>query len=439
LTRLSIILFLGCATSALAQIGEYGGPSILTRGQAPSTQSGEPMISFRPYVAVNGIYDSALTGILTDKQGLATTTDAAGVEGQVGVYGYRGWKKTLVGLDYRGDYRHYSKKTYYDGTDQTLTLGLSRQLARHLQLILRETGGTYSRGYGLYNGMGFIDFSSMQIPANEIFDNRVYYLDTAADVVYQKTARLSFSGGGDGFLARRRSSALFGVSGYAARGEVAYRMSRFSTVGVDYRFTHYEFTRAFGSSDVHDVGVNYALRLSRKWELALRLGGSRLESLFLNRVAIDPVIAALTGIRTGIEASYRVHFVPDYSARLNRSFQHASLTFSYSRQVSPGNGMYLISANEAASGNFSYTGIRKWNFGANAGYGKLHPIMQVMNDYTSYYGGVGVTRQLRHDFHLIARLDARKYHVPGSTINWNPYRATVGFAYSPGDIPLSLW
>lgn len=423
----------------LAQIGGYGGPSILTRGQAPSTQSGEAMIAFRPYVAVNGIYDSALTGVTTNAEGLATSTDAFGMEAQIGAYGYRGWKKTLVGLDYRGNYRNYTSNTYYNGTDQMLTLGISRQATRHVQIVLRNMGGTFSRGYGMYNGAGFLDPSSMQVPNNELFDNRVYYLTTAADVIYQKSTRLSFSGGGDGFLARRRSASLFGVSGYGGRGEIEYRLSRFSTLGVDYRFTHFEFTKAFGSSDLHSVGLNYAIRPSRRWELAFRLGGSRLESLFLDKLAVDPVIAALTGIHWGIRASYRVRYMPDFSARLNRSFRHASLNFNYARQISPGNGIYLISSGETANISYSYTGVRKWNFGASGGYYKLRPVMQTMSNYKSYYGGVGATRQLKRSFHFIARFDARYYQIPGSTVNWNPYRATVGFAYSPGDIPLSLW
>lgn len=438
LTAVEFILFLACATSAPAQIGAYGGPSILTRGQVPSTQS-EAMIGFRPYVAVTSIYDTALTGIVTDQQGNPTPVNALGVEGQIGAYGYHGWKKTLLGLDYRGSFRHYTSNTYYDGTDQMLALSVSRQLSRHMQLQAQEMGGILSRGYGYYSNTGFMDTSSMQVPNNELFNNPVYYLASSADLVYQKSARLSFSGGGQGFMARHRSSSLFGVSGDGARGEVTYRLSRFSTVGVQYQFLHYGYTKAFGTSDIHNVALNYALRPTRRWELAVRLGGARMENLFLSRVAIDPIIAALTGIHAGIQAAYRVQYMPDIAARINRSFKHASLNLAYIRQASAGNGMYVISAQESTILSYTYTGIRGWNFGANAGFYKLHPLMQSISNYTTYYTGVGVTRQLKHDFHLIARFDARRISVPGSTLNWNPYRATIGFAYSPGEIPLSLW
>lgn len=436
LTALEFILFLACAMSAPAQIGGYGGPSILTRGQIPSTQNNEAMMGFRPYVSVNGIYDTDLVGLTTDQQGDAA---AFGVEGQIGVYGYRGWKKTLLGLDYRGAYRHYTSSTYYDGTDQQLALTVSRQLARHLQIDAREMGGILSRGYGFYNGIGFMDTSSMQVPNNELFNDPVYYLSSAADLVYQKSARLSFSGGGQGFMARHRSSSLFGVAGGGARGEIAYRLSRFSTVGVEYQFLHYGYTKAFGTSNMHDVALNYALRPTRRWEFAVRLGGNRLESLFLNRVAVDPIIAALTGIRNNIEAAYRVQYMPDISARISRSFKHASLNLAYMRQITPGNGMYLTSSGDTTSLSYSYTGIRRWNLGVNSSFNRLHPLVQTISNYTSYSAGVGVTRQLKHDFHLVARFEARYFRISGSTLNWNPYRATIGFAYSPGDIPLSLW
>ena len=76
-------------------------------------------------------------------------------------------------------------------------------------MTLREAGGTYSRGY-LLNTAGYYIPDLQGIPTNELFDNRVVYASTAMGVTYQKTARLSFNFEGEGFMMRRRSSALYG-------------------------------------------------------------------------------------------------------------------------------------------------------------------------------------------------------------------------------------
>src|SRR5204863_5375798 len=151
-----------------------------------------------------------------------------------------------------------------------------------------------------------------------LFDGRTLFLDTMADVTYQKTARLSFNFGGDGFLTRRRSSALYGVTGYRARGDMAYRTTRHATSGIAYDFTHFEFTKGFGGSDIHTLQLVQSFRIGRYWELAMKAGGSRVETLGLAQVTFDPVIAAITGRSTGVEVAYRITWAPSVDVRLTR-------------------------------------------------------------------------------------------------------------------------
>ena len=259
------------------------------------------------------------------------------------------------------------------------------------------------------------------------------------DLTYQKTARLSFNLGADGFLIRRRSSALYGVTGYRARADVAYRTSRYSTSGVAYDFSHFDFTKGFGSSDIHTVQLVQSFRIGRNWELAMRAGGARVETLNLAVVAIDPAIAAIIGRSQGIEAVYRINYVPAANVALSRKFHHGGLSFSYSRGVSPGNGLYLTSRQEAAAAGFSYTGVRKVNFGASAGYGSFGSLTQNLGAYSGLYGGAGFTYTLTRVVHFITRYDYRHYEVDQTALKRNSYRASIGFGFSPSDIPLSLW
>src|SRR5207245_823029 len=110
-----------------------------------------------------------------------------------------------------------------------------------------------------------------------------------------------------------------------------------------YDFTHFEFTRAFGATDIHAARLLVASRLSPSVELSLTGGASRVETLHLVQVAVDPDVAAITGQTTGINASYKVRYVPTIQARLSKKLTRSLLAFSYERAVSPGNGVYLTS------------------------------------------------------------------------------------------------
>jgi opacity protein-like surface antigen len=258
-------------------------------------------------------------------------------------------------------------------------------------------------------------------------------------VTYQKTARLSFNAGADAFVTRRRSSALYGFTGYRVRGDLAYRTSRYATTGVAYDFTHFEYTKGFGGSDIHTVQFVQSFRLGRYWELSARAGGSRVETLGLTRVAIDPVIAAIVGRSSAVEVIYRINWVPSADVTLTRAFRHASMSFDYQRGVTPGNGLFLTSRQEAATGSYTYTGIRKLNIGLQAGYSSIGSLTQTIGNYAGLTGGGGLTYNLTKALHFVTRYDYRHYDVDQTTFKRNTYRVTMGFAFSPGDVPLALW
>jgi hypothetical protein len=441
LNFLKAAAFFGFAAGLLAQTGAYGGPSVLSRGKAASNRDLGPASALRPYLYLNGIYDNGLTPVSVDQTGQVPRDDVYGGEAGVGLYGYRRWKQTLLGVDYRGNFRHYSRKTYYDGSDHALALDFTHQPSRRVTFGLRQSAGTFSRSFGWLPNPGIFDPTYSHIPADEIFDNRTNYLSTRGDLTWQKSLRLSFNAGGEGFMVRRRSNALFGVTGYTARGDISYRLGRHSTIGIDYNFLHFDFVRVFGASDLHMVAINYARRLSPTWEVALRLGGGRIETQSLRQVRIDPVVAAIIGQQVGIETFHQLHYVPHGGIRLAKTFRSANLQLAYDRTVSPGNGVLLTSRAEQARVSYSFTGLRYWNFGLNAGYSAMHSVTHLVGSYEGYHGGWGATRRLGKNFHAVARFDARRYDMGGLRQQFDRvmYRATLGIAFSPGDMPLSLW
>jgi hypothetical protein len=427
------------SVSDTGQDSDYGGPAILSRGATASLRAPADNVRIRPFVNFMASYDTGLTPVSVDENGQIPNIGSYGAEAQVGVLGFQRWKNSILGIDYRGDYRHYTQNTYFNGSDQRLSLIFKKMQSKRLEFTLRESAGIFQRGFYDFQGADLIDPNFANAPTAEIFDGRTYFLNTMGDMTYRKSARLSFNAGADGFVTRRRSNALFGLTGYRARGDMAYRTSRFSTSGIAYDFSHFEFTQSFGASDIHSVSFNQSFRLGRSWELSLRAGAARVETLGLTRVAVDPVIAAITGQSIGVEAFYRINWIPAAEAMLTRSFRHSSLTISYARGITPGNGIYLTSRQESVNGNFSYTGIRKWNLGISGGYVTFNSLMQNLGRFESYTGGAGATYTLGAGMHVIARYDYRHFDVQQSILRRDSYRASIGFGFSPGDLPLALW
>lgn len=419
-------------------MGEYTGPAVLSRGGGGGVAPLSP-ITFRPYVNLNAIYNSGLLGRQTRPDGTFDDSSLFGGEAAIGLYGYHAWKRTVVGLNYRGDYRRYNRATSLDRSNHFLSLGVTHRLSPHVEITLRQGAGSFSYNHGSFGTFGFFDPSFAQVPHDELLDSRTSYITSMADVSYIKSARLSFNFGGSGFTVRRQASALYGVTGATARTDVAYRLTRRTTVGVDYLFTHFGFDKAFGGSDMHSVAVDYSYQINRWWELALRGGAIRLETSYLGTVQIDPVVAAIIGRSTGYRAFYRKQLEPTFSVQLSRRFRGASAHAVYNYGTTPGNGLYLTSKQNSLAGGYSYTGMRRWSFGASVYYRDLSGVGQEIRDYRSTGGSANVTRMLgSRNLYLTARCDVRRT-IAGEDFRRNFRSVSIGFAYSPGDVPLRLW
>jgi len=374
-----------------------------------------------------------------DSAGNVVSRDAFGGAIDFGVNGYHNWRHTVLGIDYRGGVRHYNRLSYYDNTEHTLSLGVTHELSRKWALTLRQAAGTRSRSYGLYSGYAYFDPAFASVPADELFNSPVYYLSSLGDLTYPPLPRLSFNMGGTGLAARRRSKALAGVTGYSARGDMQYRVNRRVSLGADYQYTHYGYTRSFGNSEVHVAAANLAFELGRYWTFAVRAGGARVETLGLQRVAVDPIIAAIIGTASGLEVFYRKSYVPAGGAKLSRAFRRSTIALTADAGVSPGNGIYLTSRQQSAGIGYSYTGFRRLHLGVSAGYSKYASIGQALGRYESYNGGGGFTYRLVESLHLTARYDARRQEVSSTAYRRLGHQVALGIAFSPGDIPLSLW
>jgi hypothetical protein len=159
----------------------------------------------------------------------------------------------------------------------------------------------------------------------------------------------------------------------------------------------------------------------------------------LQTVALNPVIAALLGQTSTIQAFYREDIYPSGDISLTRRFKTANLNFFYDQSVVPGNGVYLTSKSENGGASYSYTGIRKVNISVTGGYNRLNSLGQGIQPYSSGTGGAGMTYTLPWSLHFVARYDYHYQQIEDLTYKHTGYRVSAGLTFSPGKVPLSLW
>ena len=433
-----IAIVLACCSTMTAQISKYLGPGVLSRGAGDIGQRAGQDVSMRYFVSADGIYDTGLQPYSVDGTGqLANVGALYGTEVSLGAYGVHNYHHSRLGLDYKGTYRHYPDNAFFDGTDHTLAIGYTHQKSRRLVFDLRQTAGTVSQGTTFTGALPILTDSVVN-PSSLLFDNRVEYLQSTLDVNFILTPHTILTFGGDGFGVWRKATGLIGMKGYSLHGEIQHRVTERTTLGVSYQHAHYDFPKAFGESDINSFSGTFATQLGQFWTVNLQGGAYMAEVQGLQRVAVDPEIAALLGVSSTVTTFYQKSVFPQWNASLNRRFHRANLSFQYASGVSGGNGVYLTSRSDTGIAGFSYTADRKWSFSAAAGYARMEGIGQGLQSYSQFTGGSGITYSITNPIQIFARYDARHQEIVDGVYLQNSYRATVGISFSPADVPISF-
>jgi hypothetical protein len=420
---------------------QYGGPAILARGEAPAAMAA-PQVDFRPYVEVGAVYDSGLAVVAVNSQGQIATANSLGASLVWGISGSHSWRHTRLGLDYRGGLYRYGQQAGYDSFENTLFLGLTQELSRHVKFLLRQGAGISNAIFPSTNLRETVPFdpSTAYVPITDYFNTRTTYLTSQMDLIYQRTLRLSFDFGGDLYLTRYTSTALYGFNGAVAHGDVQYRLGRHSTIGAQYLYDHFWYPRIYGGTNVNAVLATYGLRLSRTVEVTGFAGFMRIETLNITSAPVDPVIAALLGISSAPEVSHTINYRPDLAGRFSKTFHKGVLYVNGGHSVNPGNGLFLTSTLTQVAVGYAYTGLRRWSFAAGAGQEWANTISLVNGTYSDTNQSVTLSRQLIPSVHLILSYMARQFRSPQfPNYDRNASESRVAIGYSPGDIPIRVW
>jgi hypothetical protein len=437
LSRTIALILFACPLFA-----QFSGPSILSRGEAPTTMT-EHKIKFRPYLGLTGRYSSGLLEVgLTETGDLVNSASYGGMLSW-GIAGMQKWKRTTLGLDYSGSGSRYNEKPAFGSIEQSFLLGVTHQFSRHIGMSLRESAGVFSRNFGLLGLSPSVQFDPTRtsyVPKTDYFDNRTIYSSTQADLTIQKSSRLSFSMGGDFYIARRRSAALNGNTGETARADVQRRMTRMTTIGGGYSYQHQTFSRTYGAADVHSFYGSIGHQLTHYVELTGYGGFTRLETTFIQLLPTDPAIAALLGVSASPVVSHNLRYSPTGGARISKVFKTGVVFASGGRSVTPGNGLFLTSYSTSGDLGYNFTGLRHWSLSARAEMAHSTSLGTILGDYDNRSAGVALGRQLSTAVQFTATYSVRKY----SSVDFSRYNRVIqeisaGIRIAAGSLPLKIW
>jgi hypothetical protein len=433
---LALVLVVGLAVEAAAQ--GYGGPSTLSRGGNRPGRRGRAPLDFSFYAGVRGTAEQGLLAPALNEEGVLVARTAYGYSAEIGVFGAHSWRRSSFGVDYRGDYRYNDKYKYFNGFNQALSLDYEHRLNRRTTLVVRQTGGISNRAFGAFAAPAFSEITSYGLPLNELFDTKMYYLQSTGMLGYRKSARTTLIAQGDAFFVKRTAENLINSQGWAATGGVGHRLDARTSLTGTYGFMRFQYPRAFAGTDAHSVGIGIQRAWSRSWDVNATGGVYRLESFAPQTVQLSPEVAFILGRPTGTAELIRTLVRPLVNVGASYTQDRGRFSMGYSYGLGPGNGTYLTTARHTARAGYSYAGTKRASVGASAGYTRAESVALDLEGYDSYQAGVAFNYVLATSLNLTSQLDYRTFNSPGVQ-GREGFAAVVGLSYSPSRFPIPIW
>ena len=426
---------------------DYAGPAVLSRSYTLTKPQVPNSVQWAPSLGFTEIYDSSIPQLAQANGTSGTRPSPFGYGLSWGVAGRHHWKRDAIDLRYTGGSNKYGAGTGYNGTNQSLNLVLTHVVSRHIQMNLVSAGSIQSASAGLVNNLTNPETSIANVnlaatPVIQLLDQNIRQWMNQVSVTWQKSARLSFNGGGGVFFVDRSGTGLqaIGNTGYQAQGDVNYRFTRRTTVGVYYSYTSYQYSHQISLADFHTLGGIYSYAFNRLTQLRLRAGESWLENQGQQLVPLNPLVASLTGQAVGVVESYSRHTTADVSADLARDFgRNRTGHVSYVRGVAPGNGLLQTSTQETFLGSFSTRLFRDYTLTFAGGKVSTSAVVATAGRYSSEYAGVTITHSYRHGLAGTLGFDYRKVSLTNQPMLHSQYRITSTISWNPGENWLKSW
>jgi len=414
---------------------QYAGPTVLSRSYSVNQSIMPRDLTWKESASVSSSYDTGLTQVAPNG-GSSSESELQGT--QIG-WALSGGKvlggHDQFGLNYSGGMTYYPGSSFYTGANHTLAANFSHVISKRLRLGVNVVGSDLSANSALQNltpgpaTIANVDLATS--PGIAVVDTGSKQYTAAANLSWQLTGRLSFSFNGSTFGVTRNSAALYGVTGEQTGAQGTYRLTKKITVGGSYGYSEYVYPHGTGTSDTQSAGGIFSYALNSSTQLRFNGGLSRVESLGLQTVPLSPLIAALLGETTGIIDAYQTFRSTDVSAQLVRDFhRYGSLSFSYARGVTPGNGLFQTSEQESMSVGGNRKVLRDYRLSMSAGRDKLISVTQNLGQYTSEYASLSLGRSYKKGVGVSFSVSYRHFEIASLSSLKNQLSISSGFSWS---------
>ncbi|OYW12646.1 MAG: hypothetical protein B7X34_01700, partial [Acidobacteriia bacterium 12-62-4] len=346
------------------------------------------------------------------------------------------FRRSVLGVSYNAGYNYFGSATGFNGTNQALSLAYGRRLTRRLEMNWTNTASVTNRILGNPLNQPGIGVDIVSVPVNELFDTRIYFLQSQMTAGYNLNSRWQIQFGGSGGVTRRQARSLADANMYGGSASVTYRWSRNTTIGGGYNYTAFNFGRSFGESGIHALSLNFARRIGQAWQVSASVSGQGIHTIGVRRVALDPVIAALLGSGSGVEAFDSRVRIGGYGLSLARSFRRSNFEVRADRSIVPGNGLLLTSVINSQSASVTYNVARKWNLVMGANRSTMGEVAGgTFGAFKSWGTQIGVGRNLTDEITVNGTLEYRSFTLSDSPLDRTGTRYLVGISYTPRSLP----
>jgi hypothetical protein len=386
------------------------------------------------YAFANAVYDTYNPTL--DSNGQRSNSGGVGYQVGGGISARHLWQKSVLTVNYSGDYRDYTSSFFGSGTDQNLGIGYSRKLAKRWNLDVGVGAGTILYGTG-YFGQQSIGSGNLQLNP---FSNSTRFFSSYVNLTYQQTRRLSYTMSGGFYLQRYSFPTAVGSTGGSGGFAVNYRVTSRTTISANYGRSYFVFQRGAGTSGVDSYYGSISHRFAHNWIASASGGISRSH---VTGFVVSPLTigtgdgTTLNGFVVGPYDS--VSFLPSFSGAVTRLLKHSSFSVSGGQNVVSGNGYYLASKNQYLNGFYSRTYLRS-NISIGGYWNRLNSVANtVAFAYTTTGFSGSYSYMVRKYIGVNARYDFLRYGAlqPNPAIADN--RFSFGVTFTSANVPLALY
>ena len=416
----------------------YAQDSSNTGSQSQIPPNTAPPLLQRPYEAAKDFFNffAFANGVLDTNGAYLENANSGATFGETvggGASGYHAFSTGSLAVYYNGDYRHYGKNNFGNGTDQSLSV-VYQKLTKHWTFTIGEVAGEFFQGGAVYST------ASNNVNPGTIVQTSPYatstrYAGTTLTASYQQSLRLSYQFTGSYFLNRYNGQVSIGSNNFIGALATVYRFTRRTSISANYSHSNFLYQHNAGSSNVDAVFLTLGHDFASHWSASISGGLTRANSsgtfdfpVYLNP-SLPPVLV--------VAQYHQTNILPYYQATLSRNMRHVTVSASAGEAVGPGNGYYLASRVINVNGLVNYA-MRRSNLTANGYFSRLSSVANQVrgNEVTTGIGGAYSYNLIRH-LGLNVRYDYIKYgnlgilHVPADN------RISMGVYFTSKDVPLS--